>query len=49
MSKTSWQEIHDAWTARGLVDPLAPVQAEGEIEIDASPDRVWDVLTAPPC
>jgi Polyketide cyclase / dehydrase and lipid transport len=40
-----WREVHRTYSRWGLTDPHAPVQASGEISIDADQRRVWDVLT----
>ncbi|WP_309084647.1 SRPBCC family protein [Chelativorans sp.] len=44
-STASWEEVHEAYSRKGLIDPNAPVQAAGEITITASPETVWAVLT----
>ncbi len=43
--ESTWREVYETYSLWGLTDPNAPVQASGEILIDASPQRVWDVLT----
>jgi hypothetical protein len=36
--------LHADYAARGLVDDRAPTQAQGEITIQAPPERVWALL-----
>ncbi|MDB5527411.1 MAG: hypothetical protein JWR51_514 [Devosia sp.] len=41
----AWDEIHEKYSRKGLIDHNAPVQADGEIDIAAPPERVWAALT----
>ncbi|NVI89436.1 SRPBCC family protein [Actinomadura sp. BRA 177] len=36
--------LHDEYALRGRIDEAAPVTNTSSVLIDASPDRVWDVL-----
>ncbi len=38
--------LHDEYALRGRIDEAAPVTNTSSVLIDASPDRVWDVLAA---
>jgi hypothetical protein len=40
------QELHEQYAKRGRIDERAPVRAARSVDIDAAPDRVWQVLSS---
>lgn len=44
-SGPSIEVLHEEYAKRGRIDEAAPVKASGEIRIEASVERVWEVLT----
>lgn len=38
--------LHEQYAKRGRTDQMAPVTAAGAVQIEASPERVWQVLSA---
>lgn len=44
LNESSWRVALQNYSLWGLTDPNAPVKATGEVEVHATPQKVWDVL-----
>lgn len=45
LSEASWRQAYDNYSLWGATDPNAPVKGSGEIVVNASQQRVWNVLS----